>query len=49
MEGWDALDRATPATMLKGVSMAIASKVGMNQRIRPIAYRNIRVPSRVEG
>jgi phosphoenolpyruvate---glycerone phosphotransferase subunit DhaL len=28
MEQWDALDRSTPGAMLKGVSMAIASKVG---------------------
>jgi phosphoenolpyruvate---glycerone phosphotransferase subunit DhaL len=28
MEQWDALDRSTPGAMLKGVSMAIASRVG---------------------
>jgi phosphoenolpyruvate---glycerone phosphotransferase subunit DhaL len=28
MEQWDALDRSTPGALLKGVSMAIASKVG---------------------
>ncbi len=28
MEQWDALDRSSPGAMLKGVSMAIASKVG---------------------
>ena len=28
MEQWDALDRSAPGAMLKGVSMAIASKVG---------------------
>ena len=28
MEQWDSLDRSTPGALLKGVSMAIASKVG---------------------
>jgi dihydroxyacetone kinase/dihydroxyacetone kinase-like protein len=28
MEQWDALDRSTPAALLKGVSMTIASRVG---------------------
>src|SRR5215217_438676 len=28
IEQWQALDRSTPAAMLKGVSMAIASRVG---------------------
>lgn len=28
MEQWDALDRTTPAALLKGVSMTIASRVG---------------------
>jgi dihydroxyacetone kinase/dihydroxyacetone kinase-like protein len=28
MEQWDALDRATPGALLKGVSMTIASRVG---------------------
>ena len=28
MEQWDTLDRSTPGALLKGVSMAIASKVG---------------------
>src|SRR5919112_3034792 len=28
MEQWDSLDRSTPGALMKGVSMAIASRVG---------------------